>query len=670
MHQVTAEASARSAPGLGNGAGGIECFLAKWAPVHRRKRVEGSETGSDSRGSDTAPQPAHPLRSFWRLAGGFWGRGEPLISWLFCAALLLIVLLALAASYGMNVWYRVIFDALQSRESSTVLSLSLLYLPLLAGSVLVSVMQLRLRMSIQRRWRAWLNHRLLDRWLRDGRCYQLDLVGGPHSNPEGRIADDARIATEAPVELAIGLTTAVLSAATFIMVLWTVGGAVTVEIAGAAVTVPGFLVVAAAAYAALASGTMSLIGRRLIAASERKSQAEAEYRYGLTRLREDAEGIALLKGEHEERRGADRSFRAVVRAWRDVCLQSMCTTVVSQTSGYTAPILPIILCAPKFLDGSLTLGEVMQAASAFVLVQSALNWMVDNYPRLAEWIASARRVAALDMSLAALARAQAGRIERGGHPRAALRLRDVSVLRADGVALVAGAELSVMPGEKLLLTGAAGTGKSTLVRALAGAWPWGRGRIEVRAGARLLVLPQRAYLPAGSLRRVVTYPDAADSRSAGEIAAALQKVDLGHLAEHLDEDAPWDRILSGGEKQCLAFARVFLIRPDIVVLDEATASLDLPSQDRLMKRLMRELKDTTVVSVGHRPELAAFHHRTVVLAPGVWGATLARDVRHRPHPGRAELLQEPARSAGDPSLRPPHRAPPRRGAFEPVALQG
>ncbi len=376
MHHVT-EASAHSAPERGNGA-------AKWAPVHCSKGVEGSGAGSVSRESEDQ-QPAHPLRSFWRLAGGFWGRGEPLISWLFCAVLLLIVLLALAASYGMNVWYRVIFDALQSRESNTVLSLSLLYLPLLAGSVLVSVTQLRMRMSIQRRWRTWLNHRLLDRWLCDGRCYQLDLVGGPHANPEGRIAEDARIATETPVELAIGLTTAVLSAATFIVVLWTVGGAVTVEIAGAAVTVPGFLVVAAAVYAALASGTMFLIGRRLIVASERKSQAEAEYRYGLTRLREDAEGIALLEGEHEERRGAERSFRAVVGAWRDVCLQSMRTTVVSQTSGYTAPILPIILCAPKFLDGALTLGEVMQAASAFVLVQSALNWMVDNYPRLAEW---------------------------------------------------------------------------------------------------------------------------------------------------------------------------------------------------------------------------------------------------------------------------------------------
>jgi putative ATP-binding cassette transporter len=617
--------------------------------------------------------PAGPLRGFWRLAGGFWGRRGPLASWLFSAALLLVVVVGLAASYGMNVWHRVIFGALQSRDSSTVLALSMLYVPLLALSVVVSVAQLCLRMSMQRRWRAWLNHRLLDRWLRNGRCYQLDLVAGRHRNAEGRIADDARIATEAPVELAIGLTTAVLSAATFVVVLWTVGAAVTVEIAGGAVTVPGFLVIAAAIYAALASGTMFLIGRRLIAVSEHKNQAEAEYRYGLARLRENAEGIALLKGEDEERRGAERSFLAVVAAWRDVCIQSMRTTVVSQTSGYVAPILPIILCASKFLDGELTLGEVMQAASAFVLVQSALNWMVDNYPRLAEWVASARRVAALDTSLASLARAEAarhGRIGRGDPRHAALRLRDVSLLDADGAALVAGAGLVVMPGEKLLLTGAAGTGKSTLVRALAGVWPWGRGRIELRADAKLLVLPQRPYLPAGSLRRIVSYPDAAENRSAGDIAAALRKVDLGHLAARLDEDAPWDRILSGGEKQRLAFARVFLTRPDIVVLDEATAALDLPSQDRLMKRLMRELSDATVVSVGHRPELAAFHHRTIALAPGADGATLASDVRHRAEAGRPERLRESARSAGDPCLTQPYRVPHRQDAFELVALQG
>ena len=191
------------------------------------------------------------------------------------------------------------------------------------------------------------------------------------------------------------MITAVLSAATFIVVLWTIGGALTVHLGGMVITIPGFLVVAAVIYAVVASGSMVVIGRRFITVSENKNQAEAEYRYVLTRLRENGESIALLQGEDEERSGVDKSFKTVLRAWRDICIQNMRTTIVSQTSGYIAPILPIILCAPKFLDGSMTLGEVMQAASAFTIVQGAFNWLVDNYPRLADWTASARRVASL-----------------------------------------------------------------------------------------------------------------------------------------------------------------------------------------------------------------------------------------------------------------------------------
>jgi putative ATP-binding cassette transporter len=448
------------------------------------------------------------LRRFWQGANGFWGKRGRRIAWILSGALLLIILLNIAAAYGMNLWNRAIFDALEKKDVNAVMFLSMLYFAILAASVTVSVAQVYSRMTIQRRWRKWLTDNLVNRWLTSGRYYQLNLVSGDHQNPEYRIADDVRIATESPVDFVTGVTTAVLSAATFIVVLWTIGGALDFSVGGVHIYIPGFLVIAAVIYAVVASGSMIFIGRRFVAVSESKNQSEAEMRYVLTRLRENGESIALIQGEEEEREGVDRSLRKVLLTWRDICFQNMKTTVVSQTSSYIAPVLPIILCAPKFLDGTMTLGQVMQAASAFTIVQGAFNWLVDNYPRLADWTASARRVASLMVSLDALERAEqgdgVGRITRSNVGEgASLHLRDLSVTLDDGTAVVDDTDVAIKPGERVLVAGESGTGKSTLVRAIAGLWPWGEGLIEVQKGAKLMLLPQRPYIPIGTLRRAV-----------------------------------------------------------------------------------------------------------------------------------------------------------------------
>ena len=573
------------------------------------------------------------LRRFWQSAGEFWGKDGPRRAWLLSAVILLLIFLNLLASYGMNVWNRAIFDALEKRAPHTVLLLSMVYFPLLAASVCLFVGQVYARMTMQRRRREWLTHHLFDRWLVNGRYYQLHLVQGDHKNPEYRIADDIRLATDSPVDFLTGITTAVLSALTFIVVLWTIGGSLSFNLAGMEITIPGFLVVAAVAYAVLASGSMVFIGRRFVTVSENKNQAEAEFRYVLTRLSENGESIAVLGGEDEERNAVNGSLRNVLRRWRDICWQTMRTTIVSQTSSYVAPVLPVLLCAPKFLDGSMSLGEVMQAASAFTIVQSAFNWLVDNYPRLADWTASARRVSSLMVSLDNLERSEesedVGRIERSETEEAALRLRDLSVTLDDGTDVVKDAEVDIAPGERVLVAGESGTGKSTLVRAIAGLWPWGEGKVEVASDAKLLLMPQRAYVPVGTLRRAATYPEPAKSKSVAQVAKAFRLVGLGHLTEQIDEEGPWDETLSGGEKQRLAFARILLRRPEIIVLDEATSALDPASQDKLMALLTKELGATTIVSVGHRPELEAFHNRKIILERRSGGAKFVTDIRLR-----------------------------------------
>jgi putative ATP-binding cassette transporter len=564
------------------------------------------------------------VRRFARSARGFWTGDQRRIAWLITVGLIALIVLQIVASYRINVWNREIFDALEKKDGAAVVYQAWIFVPLAVFSITVAILVVWARMRMQRRWRAWLTEHVGDRWLNDGRYYQLNLVAGEHKNPEHRLTEDMRIATEAPVDLASGILTAFLTSATFIGVLWFVGGDLTVDWNGGELTIPGYLVISVVIYCIVISSSMLMIARSFVPTAERKNQSEAEFRYALTRLRENGESIAILGGEEEERAGLAELLSNVVRAYAKLAGQYMRTMFVSHGNYIVASVVPIILCAPKYLAGTMTLGQVMQATAAFIQVQYAFNWIVDNYPRLAEFTASARRVANLMVSLDHLDRADLGAIKRSEISEgAAIRLKDVSVELTDGTVVIDDADVVLQLGEKLLLAGDSGSGKSTLVRAIAGLWPWGEGEIALKPGAKLFMMPQRPYVPLGTLRRAATYPQAPDSIDDAALKKALETVGLGHVVERVDEeDLSWDQILSGGEKQRLGFARLLLEKPDIVVMDEATSALDTESQGKLMEMLGKELPEIAIISVGHRAELEAFHDRKLNLVRRKGGSRL------------------------------------------------
>lgn len=567
---------------------------------------------------------------FWRAASGFWTGVRKREAWFLTLTLFAIILGQLFVQYRLNVWNRDIFDALEKRDISLVGWLAMLFVPLALAAVAFNVASVWGRLTTQRAWRAWLTDYQIDRWLRNGRYYQLNLVKGQHQNPEFRIADDTRIATESPVDFAFGVTTAVLTAITFISVLWAVGGSISFEAMGRQFYVPGYLVFVAVIYSIITTTAMIFIGRRFVQVAEDKNQAEAEFRYAATRLRENGESIALLGGEPEERSGLSVALGNVIMQWRELCGQYLRTTVVSYGNFVLAPVIPLILCAPKYLTGTMSLGEVMQASTAFVTVQQSFNWLVENYPKLADWTASANRVAGLIVSLDRLEQAEKPgighilRTEKGVD--AALELRGVSVTLDDRTAVVGETQVEINPGERVLVVGESGAGKSTLIRAIAGLWPWGEGEILIRHGAKLFFMPQRPYVPIGTLKHAVAYPNPTESLDDEDVRRALTDAGLKHLVDRIKvEGVPWERTLSGGEQQRLAFAQLFIQQPDIIVMDEATSALDPETQDVLMNRIIERLPHAAIISVGHRPELEAFHNRRLVLARREEGARLVSD---------------------------------------------
>jgi putative ATP-binding cassette transporter len=556
-------------------------------------------------------------RHFLNIAQGYWREEKARQAWLLTGAVAVLVLLTLGVQLGINYWNRYFYDALDRRDGAALVYGVFLALALVAAAAAVAVCLVHVRMRLQIKWRGWLTKRLIGYWLADRRFYQMSVVENEGTNPEFRISDDTRLATEPIVDFAIGLATAVLTATAFVGILWTVGGTIDFSIGGRNISIPGYMVFAALAYSTVASVSTFIIGRSLVQKVAEKNEDEAQLRYELTRVRESAETIALLAGDADEEARLGVTVGALLDQWVKVAVQQARMTWIINGNAVLAPIVPLLLGAPKYLSGSLSLGELMQLASAFAQVQVALNWLVENSIRLAEWNASARRVGSLSAVMRSFDERIVGdkstTIVLGESPDSDLHIQNLCVAQANGALMIEEADLVIAPGEKVLIKGESGTGKSTLIRAMAGLWPWGSGAILRPANAKIEFMPQRPYMPLGTLRHALQYPSPDVGYSDDDVRDAMKKCGLEHLYDQLDKEEQWWKILSGGEQQRIAFARTLLKRPDIVIMDEATSALDELSQARVMSFFENELKEATLLSVAHRPELEAYHTREIQL---------------------------------------------------------
>lgn len=560
---------------------------------------------------EETPTKGFRYRRFLALAGGYWKGASKRSAYLWTAALLLSVLMNIALQYGLNRWNKLFFDAVGAKDVETI-SRAIGLFALIAGfAILAMAFQVFVRMSMQARWRRWLTTHLSNEWLRERQFYKMNVAAPEIDNPEFRMTDDVRAAIDPMVDFAIGITNAILMASVFALVLWQVGGGLTVF----GFYVPGYFVVCAALYGLAASLLTFWLGRPLIEYTERKNAAEARSRFELVRVRENAESIALIGGAEDERDRLHATLDLVLERWGKVIRQQSLVTLIIHGNTMISPVLPLLIGAPKYLSGELSLGQLMQISAAFLQVQLAFNWLVENFFRLAEWSASAQRIVELSVTLRGFsspdAAAEAIEVEEG--PDARLRLANLSVSHHDGRTVIRNAEFVMEPGEKILIRGESGTGKSTLIRAIAGLWPWGRGRIVMPKQSRVMFVPQRPYIPNGSLRAALNYPESETTYSDEAIREALMRCGLRQLALEPDRVETWDRVLSGGEQQRLAFARLLLQRPEVIILDEATSALDEDSQALVMGLFQAELAYATLLSVGHRPGLEHYHDRTVEL---------------------------------------------------------
>ena len=545
---------------------------------------------------------------------------------LLLAAVIGIELSIVAITVILNQWYNRFYNTLQNYDWNGFVSAILFFCVLAAVFTVLAVYQTYLNQWLQIRWRRWMTQTYLRQWLNTANHYRMQLLGDAADNPDQRIADDLQMFVQQTLSIGTGILGSVVSLCSFVVILWNLSEEAPLHVFGA--VIPGYLVWAALIYAIFGTVLTHRIGWPLIPLNFQRQRYEADFRFNLVRTRENSEQIAALHGEAAERdRHIDR-FVNVVTNWIAIMKRQKRLTFFTQSYGQASVIFPYLMVSPVYFSRAMQLGGLMQTGSAFERVQKALSFFVDNYQLIAEYRAVVTRLSGFEDAIVA------ARDLALTPPTVEVLPRDNSnVISIDRLnvrlpnrePLINAERIALSPGERVLVTGPSGAGKSTLFRAIAGIWPFGSGRILVPKDAKVMLLPQRPYFPLASLAAAVSYPARLGTFENARLAEVLTAVGLGQWADRLDVEAHWNRMLSLGEQQRLAIARVILLEPDFLFLDEATASLDEAAEASLYRLLHERLKGATIVSIGHRSTLGAFHRRRFEVAPSET-ASQVRDV--------------------------------------------
>jgi putative ATP-binding cassette transporter len=556
------------------------------------------------------------LRQAWDLAWPYWKSEEKWSAIGLLAAVIALNLFTVWLNVRFNYWNNDFYNALQQYDWSEFWRQFAIFGVLASAFIVVGVYSSYLRGILHIRWRRWLTERFLRDWLEDRSYYRMQLNQATTDNPDQRISEDLNRFATITLALSLGLLSALVTLVSFLSILWTLSGALTIPLGGdRSIDIPGYMVLAALIYAVVGTMLTRWIGHPLIRLNFDQQRYEADFRFSLVRLRENAENVAFYGGEPREFDTFQSRFAQVVANWWGIIKRRKKLTWFTYGYDQLAIVFPFLVAAPRYFDKVIQLGGLMQIASAFRQVQESLSFIISSYTEIAEYQAVVQRLAGFreKMNEIAVERSapQPIEIERGG---IGVEIETLDLNLPDGALLRPDIALSATPAKPLLITGPSGAGKSTLLRAIAGLWPFGRGRIRVGDGGSLF-LPQRPYLPLGTLADALVYPNAAAGLPRENLVEALRAVGLPQLAERLDEEGNWAQRLSIGEQQRVAFARVMLTRPDIVFLDEATSALDEAAEMSLYRLLREAPWRPTIVSVGHHGTLRRFHETVVDLAP-------------------------------------------------------